>query len=297
MRRSFVRNVVTRLRIIVALAVLALGLAGCSALRLGYGQGPELAFWWLDGYADFDGAQARRTRELLSQWFAWHRRTQLPDYADLLARMQREVLADTSPDRVCRWWGEVQRRGELAVEQALPDAAEIVPTLTAAQIAHVERRYARVNDEFRRDFLDAEPSRRLERTAERIIERAEFVYGSLDEAQQSLVTRLVAGSPFDAEAWHAERLLRQQEALQMLRRLSQPPADRDTALAALRAHVERLSRSPRESHRRYRERLVSYNCSFAASLHNTTTAVQRQAAAARFKGWEADLRALSASPD
>ena len=56
----FVRNVVTRLRIIVALLLLTPALlTGCSALRFGYNQAPELAFWWLDGYADFDEVQSR----------------------------------------------------------------------------------------------------------------------------------------------------------------------------------------------------------------------------------------------
>ena len=89
----------------------------------------------------------------------------------------------------------------------------------------------------------------------------------------------------------------QQEALQMMRRLSNPPADRDTAVATLRVYGERMARSPREAYRRYQEKLENYNCAFAATLHNTTTPAQRQAAAEKFKGWEAELRILSASPD
>ena len=121
MTLSFVRNVVTRLRIIVALLLLTPALlTGCSALRFGYKQAPELAFWWLDGYADFDEARSRQARERIAQWFAWHRRSQLPDAAALLARMQTDVLADASPDRACRWWSEWRSRAETAAEQALP---------------------------------------------------------------------------------------------------------------------------------------------------------------------------------
>lgn len=297
MTRLFLRNVVSRLRIIVVMGLLAGLLAGCSAIRFGYNQAPDLLFWWLDGYADFDDAQAPRVRESLAQWFAWHRRTQLPDYANLLARAQADVLADTTPDRACRWWAELRQRGDLAAEQALPYAAELIPTLKPVQIQHVERRYARINEEFRDDYLDKDPVQRQERALKRTVERAEFLYGALDEPQRALVARLVAASPFDAEAWYAERLQRQQEALQLLRRLSSENASRDGALATLRAYGERMARSPRESYRRYQEKLETYNCAFAASLHNATTLVQRQAAVAKLKGWEADFRALSASPD
>lgn len=293
----FLRNVVTRLRIIVALALVSAVLAGCSAVRFGYNQAPELLFWWLDGYADFDDTQSRQVRSRLGEWFAWHRRTQLPDYAELLARAQADVLADTTPDRACRWFAELRQRGEVAAEQALPHAAEVITTLKPAQIQHIERRYARVNEEFRSDFLDKEPARRLERSVDRTTERIEFVYGTLDERQRALVARLVAASPFDAEAWYSERTQRQQEALQMIRRLAGTGVDRDTAVATMRAYGERMARSPREGYRRYQEKLEAYNCAFAATLHNATTPAQRQAAANRFKGWEADFRALSASPD
>lgn len=287
----------SRLRIIVALIVLAWGLTGCSAVRFGYNQAPELAYWWLDGYADFDDAQSLRVRDSLAQWFVWHRRTQLPDYAALLARAQAELAADTTPQRVCRWWDELRQRGERAAEQALPYAAEVMSTLKPAQLRHIERRYARGNEEFRSDFLDKDPARRLERSVDRAVERAEILYGSLEAPQRALVARLVAASPFDPDAWYEERLQRQQEALQMMRLLSGENASRDTALATLRAYAERMARSPREPYRRYQEKLETYNCGFVASLHNATTAAQRQAALARLKGWEADFRALSASPD
>ena len=184
MTLSFSRNVVRRPRIILALLWLLLApalLAGCSAVRFGYNQAPELVFWWFDGYADFDDAQARQVRERLVQWFAWHRRTQLPDYAALLARMRADAAADTTPERACRWWADMRERAERAVDQALPYAAEVAITLRPAQIQHIERRYARVDDEFRRDHLDPDPARRLERAVERTVERAEIVYGTLDE--------------------------------------------------------------------------------------------------------------------
>ena len=297
MLSSSLQGVVSRLRIIVALVLLAVGLTGCSAVRFGYNQAPELLYWWLDGYVDFDDAQSRRVRDSLGQWFAWHRRTQLSDYVDLLQRAQAEMPADTTPDRMCRWWDEVRRRGELAVDQVLPAAAELIPSLSAEQIRHIEARYLRNDEEFRKDYLAADPAQRLKDSVKRTLERAEFLYGTLDDEQRERVARLVAASPFDAEAWNAERLQRHKETLQMLRRLSGEPASRDTALATLRAHAQRLTRSPRESYRLYQQKLETYNCAFAASLHNATTPAQRQAAVARLKGWEGDFRPMAAAVD
>ncbi|MBX3605132.1 MAG: hypothetical protein KF788_07665 [Piscinibacter sp.] len=277
--------------IIAALLILALG--GCSAVRFGYSQAPDLVYWWLDGYVDFDEAQTLRTREGIRHWFEWHRRTQLPDYARLLAQARAEAPADGTPEQACRWWQQLRERADVALAEALPVAAEVVPLLTPAQLQHIERRQAKSNDEFRAEYLAARPERRLEDSVERAIDRAEFLYGTLDERQRERVAKLVAASPFDAELWFAERRQRQQDALALLRRVVAEKPDREATLAMLRAYADRLTRSPREEYRRYAQRLTTFNCSFAAALHNDTTPVQRKALAERLRGWENDLRALA----
>jgi hypothetical protein len=82
----------SRWSIIAVLLAASLLVSACGmALRLGYNQGTSLAFRWLDGYAEFDDAQSLRVRAALEEWFAWHRRTQLPDYVELLARARGEL--------------------------------------------------------------------------------------------------------------------------------------------------------------------------------------------------------------
>jgi Family of unknown function (DUF6279) len=106
--------------IIAALCGL-LGLTvGCSALRIGYGTAPDLVYWWVDRYVDFNDTQTPRVREAVAQWFAWHRRTQLPDYAALLTRAQAEVLADTTAARVCAWQTELIQRADTAFDRPRP---------------------------------------------------------------------------------------------------------------------------------------------------------------------------------
>ena len=268
--------------------------SGCSALRIGYSQAADLAYWWLDGYADFDGAQTRRVREALAQWFAWHRKTQLPDYAQLLARAQAEVRAETTPARVCEWQDELLKRAHTAWEQAVPAAAEWALSVTPQQIQHLERRYAKANDEFRDDYLQEGPRERNGATIKRAVERAESLYGRLDDAQRARVAAGMARSPFEPELWLAERKLRQQDALQLLRKLGAEGASRAQAEGALRVYAEHIERSPREAYRRYSERLAAFNCAFGAGLHNSSSPAQRRAAAGKLSGWEADLRALVA---
>lgn len=285
--------------IIAAAAILAgaalVGLTGCSALRIGYGQAPDLVYWWMDGYVDFDGDQTPRVRDALAQWFAWHRRSQLPEYADLLVRAQKEVLVDTTPARVCDWQRELLKRAHTAYDRAEPAAAEIVLTITTAQVAHIEKRYAKNNEEFRDEYLQADTAQRAKKNLERVLDRAEMLYGRLDDSQRSRIGEQLARSPFDPEVWLAERQQRQQDALRLLRSMGADGAmSREQAAGALRGYIERIERSPRDAYRRYSERLVEFNCTLAANLHNGTTPSQRRAAARKLASWEGDLRAIVA---
>lgn len=279
---------------IIGLALLLLG--GCSSLRLAFDNGPQLSWWWLDGYVDFSRAQSPRVKTALDRWFDWVRATQLPAGAALLAAAAAEAQEPTTPERSCRWQQQFRDLAEPALERALQQAAEIAPTLGEAQWQHLEQRFLKRNDEMRDDFLQPDLQERLQQSVKRAVERAEMLYGDLDEPQRRVIAAGVAASPFDPALWLRERERRQRDTVSTLRRLATERADRDTAFAALRVLVERVERSPDPAYRAYQQRLADYNCGFIARLHNATTPAQRQRARDKLKGWEDDLRALNAPP-
>ena len=89
----------TRLpRIIALLALLALSgvLVACSAVKAVYSQAPELAYWYLDSYVDFNGAQSLQVKAGLSKVQAWHRQTQLPAYIEILQTLQQRLPSNVS---------------------------------------------------------------------------------------------------------------------------------------------------------------------------------------------------------
>jgi hypothetical protein len=275
-------------------AVLSLA-SGCSALRIGYATAPDIVFWWFDRYVDFNESQSPRVRDAIAQWFAWHRQTQVPEYAGQLAKARTEVLADTTPARVCEWQQEVVKRAHIAFDRFAPAAAELMVTITPEQIRHIERRYEKFNQDFRDDYLQSDPRKRARETLKRVVDRTETLYGKLDDAQRDRIAEALTRSPFDPELWLSERKLRQQDALQILRKVTSEGASRDEAQAALRGYVDRLEHSPRDNYSRYFARLTEFNCAFAANIHNGTSAAQRSTAASRIAGWEGDLRHIAAA--
>ena len=274
-------------------ACLLLALAGCSALRLAYTQAGEFAYWWLDGYVDFDGDQTLRTREAITRWFAWHRRAELPDYVSLLDRAAAEAGQDATPAQACRWFEEVRLRIDRAVDHALPDAAAIAASFSREQLNRLERKQAKNNAEFRDDFLQPDPAERREEAADRVVERAEQLYGPLDRSQRERIAQAMSASPFEPERWLAERQRRQRHLLLTLRQVQAGVLSRPSATEALRNHWQEVKRSPDEAYRRYQQRLETANCELLSKIHNDTTPEQRQEAQRKLRGWAADLRRLA----
>jgi Family of unknown function (DUF6279) len=290
-----------KLRWIIGLALVVL-LAGCSVLRIAYSQAPTFAYWWIDGYLDLNGEQSLKLRDGIDRWFDWHRHVEMPRYATLLVRAQREVMEPTlTTDQLCAWRDEAQRRLDVALEEATPTFATLMVSLTPEQIRHLERKMTKDGDELKRDFAQPDKAERAQTSFKRTLERYENLYGKLDDAQRAKLALLLAASPFDADRWLAERERRNLDLLALLTTVSTAGKSADSATAqaqaqaAVRMIAERALRSPRPDYRAYQQRLTQENCALAAAMHNATSPAQRLYARNKLKSWEEDVRMIVAS--
>lgn len=293
MRKAF-HALCRKLGIIGLGGLLALTLAGCSTVRLGYDQGPTLAWWWLDSRLDFDDRQTPQVKAALAQWFAWHRATQLEDYAALLMRARAESTAtDLDADRICRWAMDVRGRAAPLLDRLAAPVAQIAVTLTPAQIDRLARRLAEDDAEDRDELVHLPPHKRIERSAQRTVERYERFYGTLDEAQRAVVLAAAQASPYDPRRRLAERQSRQEEVVALLRRLSAEKPAPAQAEILVRSSFARLLNPPQADGGIYQDALWQHQCGLAARLHASATSTQRQELARRLEGWEGDARALA----
>ena len=268
-------------------------LAGCSSLRLGYNQAPLLAFWWLDGYADFSAEQSPRVKDALADWHAWHRATQLTDYAQALATLGAMSVNPVTADQLCGQVDAWQQRAERAFERAVPAMAAQLRTLSPEQIKHLERRLSVKREELTDTYLQAKPAERQQAAFERLLDRAESLYGRLDEPQRKQLAAAQQALPFQVELWLAELRLRHAELARSLRQWQADRADSTTVQAGLRRLAAEINHSPRADYRAYAARQKQANCLLMAQVHNSSTSAQRQRAIGKLKGWQDDLLALA----
>ncbi|KQT09430.1 DUF6279 family lipoprotein [Ramlibacter sp. Leaf400] len=292
----FTARHVPRLARIIGLLSLALALAGCSTLKLGYSTLPEIAYWWLDSYIDLEDGQSQRLREDLQRLHAWHRANELPRLVALLERMEKLAPQDATPAQVCAFEPELRERYAAARERAEPAIVTNALTVTPAQLDHLQRRYARNNRDFEKNWIRPPPAEQIDRRMKLVGDRLEAVYGTLTEPQRAALRRHLEASPFPAAQVLAERKRRQQDTLAVLQRLTAQQVSLGDARAALRGLLDRFTESPDPAYRAYQAESVQDLCRMVATVHNAAGPPQREQAARRLRGWQRDLGELSSAP-
>ena len=280
-------------RIILLLTLLA-GLAGCSAIKLGYNSLDSVAYWWLDSYVDFNSQQAPRVREDIARLHQWHRAEELPRLAEMLGRMEQLVPGDITPAQACAFVDEFRQRMRALSDRAEPAVVTLATGLQPDQVQHLEHKYEKNNEKFRDDWVKLTPAGQREKRYEQFLERSEMIYGRLEEPQREALRRDIERSIIDPRRILADRQRRQQDALQTLRQLLESKPGFDTARKQLRAYLARFENPPDAAYREYQEALIQEGCRSFAIMHNSTSPAQREAAVRRLRAYQRDLRELAA---
>jgi hypothetical protein len=284
-----VKNTLPR---IIGALLLAL-LAGCSAVKTGYNNAPSLLYWWLDGYFDFNDAQATPVRRSLEELQAWHRRDELPVYASQLREIQQLAAAPVTPAQVCPQLERVRGYLTRAGLQGAEGLARLAPTMQPEQLRYLTRQFDKHNQSWREEWLDGSPDELLERRLNRTADRYSDFYGRLSEGQMALLRQRLAESGFDPRLAWRERLRRQQDLLATLQ--EHRGADRPAHVKAeMLALVQRSLEPPDPAVRRQLEQVLQHGCQTLVLLHNSASAEQRRRLAGKLRGYETDLHALIA---
>lgn len=132
-----------RVLCLAALAVGALLLQGCSAVKLAYNQVPHLAYWQLHHFLDLSENQSDRVRSDLGLLHQWHRGTMLPRHAELLQQVQQQLPAPVTPDQVCRIYDDARVQLDAVWAQTELQLVWLASQLSPAQIRHLEKKAGR----------------------------------------------------------------------------------------------------------------------------------------------------------
>ncbi len=269
-------------------------LQGCNAVKIAYNQAPTLAYFYLDGYVDFNDVQSTQIKNELAQMQVWHRQTQLPAYIDLLQKLQQKMKQDITASQACEVFTDVRQKALAMTDYTEPAALSLALTLTQEQLAEMQRKFAKGNSSWRKDYLEASTKDVFEKRQKSAIKRSEMLYGSINDRQHSLISQQIEKSQFKPAQSYAERERRQKDILQTLAKLVASRQDAATLQKDMHSLMQRAVSSPDAAYRSYVETITQEGCASFAELHNTTTAEQRKKAVDVLAGYEQDFKSLAA---
>ncbi|MGZ3253966.1 MAG: DUF6279 family lipoprotein, partial [Burkholderiaceae bacterium] len=143
-------NIVKKMMMLVIICSLVFMTASCSIVRLGYNYGESLSYWWLDSYVDFDASQKVWFKERIANWFAWHRKTQLKDYANLLGQEQKKLQHNVTQAELLIEYEKIRTRAMVLMDKSLPDLADLALSLQPSQIEHIQKKFTSHNETYRK---------------------------------------------------------------------------------------------------------------------------------------------------
>ena len=139
--------------------LLALLLAACgSSTRLVYEQGDAALLLMADRYLNLEGPQWKVANQSIKRFHAWHRRTELPRYAELLQSAAGRVQRGLTRDDVEWAMQSLRARYGALVEAAVREAEPFLDTLDAENVAALERRFAANDRKDARELASGDPA-------------------------------------------------------------------------------------------------------------------------------------------
>jgi hypothetical protein len=272
----------------------ALLLQGCSAVRLGYDNADSLARWWIDQYLDLSPEQDALTRERLARLSAWHRKTQLPDYAVLLRQGKAFAAGQPKVSDALALSEELIRRVNVLAEHVTPDVADLIATLTPAQIDRMAARYAEKNAELAKEIRLAEGEAAQHKASyRRLLGRAEFWLGDFNNEQKNTLRRMVEAQDTSGQFWYEERLRRQRELLDLMRQAQRERLPREHIIALLRDYTARFDLPPEPARRARAQAMRRATAELTVGVLAMATPAQRTHAGQKFDDLIHDFTELS----
>ena len=273
------------LKLTAALAAAAWLLAGCTALRLAYDNADTYLLFRAKSYLDLDAKGSDELDERIDEFFAWHRRTALPQYARLSEEAAKRVAHGLSREDLVWGYESMVAQARQSLRFAAERVAPLLDRLTPQQVAHMEKRFAEDNRKFAREYLRGSEAERRKRRARRLEERLEDWVGNLSSVQAEKVRQFSERTPLYDELRAKDRQRMQAEFVDMIRKRE--------AQQRLPDWIANWDRGRDPAHLAASERFRQEYLALLLELDKTLAPEQRNRAAANLRRYAEDFRVLA----
>ncbi|MDO9420273.1 MAG: DUF6279 family lipoprotein [Herminiimonas sp.] len=293
------QNLITRPSLAIAkkLTIFATAfiLLACGAVRIGFNNGETVSYWWLNSYVDFETEQKPWVKRHIEDLFAWHHKTQLREYVQLVSRIQHRDLATvTKADLLADY--ETGRKEVMEIaDKAAPDLADLALSLTSEQIANIEEKLAKNTTKYRKEYLSGDKASRQEFRYKKMLKQAEYWFGSFSRAQEQQLRTLSDARPLNNELVLGDRMRRQMELVALLKKIHAEKPSRDATAAMIKKYIAAtVDHFGNKEQQAFFDALTDANAGLVAEMMHMATPDQKSHFVRTLQDWISDFNRLSA---
>jgi hypothetical protein len=281
-----------RVLLLIALTVMV---AACSSIRFSYNHGDTLMYWWLNNYLDLDSDQSGWVKKDIDNLFQWHRKTQLKDYTQLLANGQRQLAGNLTQADLMSDYRDIKARTELLAYKALPELADLARSVRPEQIAQMEKKFAKNNEDYRKKFMRGDLEDRQKARFKKSMEQFDLWFGRFSSEQEAVLRKASDARVLDNDIWMDERIRRQKHIVAVLRKVQQEKLSKDATITALHGLVkEMFDRFDAPERKAFFDTYTDQTAQMILTAVKIATPAQKAHAQKRMQGWIEDFNILAA---
>lgn len=277
---------------ITAICCLVLLITACSTVRFAYNQGDTLIRWWIDDHIGLTAEQEFLTRELLEQQFWWHRTEQLSDVSKTLEQLRRQLHRPLSTQEVSQFSDDLKKFIYAIAKKTTPDAAKIFVTLQNNQIEKMQKRMQKGNEKFAREWLPSSIEKQNKVRADKVIDRVEWLFGSINKEQEEKIRQHIKNNPLDMNLVYKERLRRQNDLIKIVKTIHQNKLNQQQAEDLLTVYMKNFEYGTTKEQQEFGKKRAAIGVQLSSFITHTMNDEQRKYASGRVETWALDVQEL-----
>ena len=251
--------------------------------------------WYIDDYVSLDRSQKSQVSSRLARQLDWHCRTQLPQYAEFLRNIRRDVDSSDQTltverlevynDQLSRHWNEL-------IKQLGPDIIDILVSASDEQIAELFENLERNNREKEIEYVEQSPEQIARNRQSRMQKRLRYWFSYMTESQKQAVGEWSHQLEPIAADWIGHRRIVQDRARRLLEHRNTSAEFESEFIAMLTTYQKLRS----QTFQRKIDINTKRTLALLVNLSKTLTKSQGTHFSNRIRSLVADLDQLSCDP-
>ena len=279
------------LRALLAVLVISVSTSGCTT-KLAYDFLDWGLYWELKDYVKFTRDQRLLVKDEISQLIDWHRSEELPQYADQLEKLSKELKSGITVEQLEESYNNLRDSWQRIVIKTLPATVDIISNLNDEQVNDFFEMLIEKEGDDAKKIEKGTNARTLKKREAYVSKKIVDVIGKLNEDQKSLIAQWTL-------SMKPTKKLSLAQAIQWRTRMQTVLAERhneqqlENNLMVLFANPDQLRSA---SYRRVIEKNKRLIMQLLFDLNQTLTNQQRSKLVKKLKSYINDFRDLSDRP-